>query len=232
MTKEEKEFHHHVECLKIVPIFNHLNDEELDLIARKAVAKTYNKGEYIYRATDETEALFVIHTGSVRVFRIVESGREQIVRILNPGDFMGEWVVFSGETSQKEYAQAMKKSTICIIYQDDLQDFLANYPEIANRLLQAMARRLSQSDQQTTTLSTEQVDKRLADYLVNLVETDEEEDIVVDLLYSRKDIASYLGTTPETISRKFKELEEAGLIEQLSLKKIKIHNLDDLVFYK
>lgn len=49
---------------------------------------------------------------------------------------------------------------------------------------------------------------------------------------SRKDIASFLGTTPETISRKFRELEEEGLIEQLSLGKVRIHNLDDLLFWE
>lgn len=228
----QKVQHHHVSCLKLVPIFNHLDEEAMNLIAQKAVTRQVKKGEYIYQAADETDALFIVHKGGVRIFRLVESGREQTIRILAPGDFAGEWSVFTEGKSQEEYAQAMKDSSICLIYQEDLQEFLMEYPSIANHLLSQMATRLSKSDQQTTTLSTEQVDKRLAQFLVNQVETDEEENITVTLSYSRKDIASYLGTTPETISRKFKELEQKGLIEQLSLKKIKIINLDDLVFYE
>lgn len=229
---QENTNHHHVACLKMVPIFNHLDENALNLIAQRAVTQQFKKGEYIYQASDKTEALFIVHRGSVRIFRLVESGREQITRILNPGEFAGEWSVFTEGASQEDYAQAMKDSTICLIYQDDLQEFLLEYPVISNHILSEMASRLSQSDQQTTTLSTEQVDKRLADYLVNLVDSDQEENIVITLQYSRKDIASFLGTTPETLSRKFKELENKGLIEQVSLKKIKIINLDDLVYYE
>ena len=224
--------HHHVSCLKQVPIFNHLDDDAMNLIAKRAVTRQLKKGDYIYQASDKTDALFIVHKGAVRVFRLVESGREQIIRILTPGEFAGEWAVFTEDKSQEEFAQAMTDSSICLMYQEDLQEFLIEYPAIANHLLSQMAMRLAQSDQQTTTLSTEQVDKRLAQFLVNQVETDEEENIVITLNFSRKDIASYLGTTPETISRKFKELEQKGLIEQLSLKKIKIIDLDDLVFYE
>lgn len=54
---------------------------------------------------------------------------------------------------------------------------------------------------------------------------------IITLPMAKKDIASYLGTTPETISRKFAELEEEGLIQQLPEKKIKIHDVDDLLLY-
>ena len=67
-------------------------------------------------------------------------------------------------------------------------------------------------------------------YLVDLVDSDSESPTVT-LPTSRKNIASYLGTTPESISRKFKELEEKGLIIQESSSLIKIKDLDDLVYY-
>jgi len=54
---------------------------------------------------------------------------------------------------------------------------------------------------------------------------------VITLPMAKKDLASYLGTTPETISRKFTELEKQGLIEQLPKRKIKINDLDQLLLY-
>ena len=52
---------------------------------------------------------------------------------------------------------------------------------------------------------------------------------VITLPMSKKDLASYLGTTPETISRKLLEFEDAGLIKQLSNKSIKIIDVDGLL---
>jgi len=220
----------HKSCIRLVPIFNHLNDNSMDLIEDKLVQKTFKKGEYLYQAQDSTDALYIINSGVVRVFRIVESGKEQLVRVLNPGDFVGELAIFNPGSVHEDYAQAMKSTTICMVYQKDLQDFLYKYPDISFKLLGEMSNRLGKSEKQTTQVSTEQVGTRLALFIADQVHGDEEKDVTVDLPLSRKDIASYLGTTPETISRKFKQLENENLIVQLSMKKIKISDVNDLLF--
>lgn len=229
MNQEQRS--HNASCIRLVPIFNHLEEEIMNVIAEKAVTREYKKDEFIYQAADETEVLFIVHSGAVRIYRLVDSGKEQLVRILGPGDFAGEWSIFNAGSYHEDYAQAMQDSSVCIIYQKDLNAFLMEYPEISIKLLNEMSKRLKESEKQTTTLSTEQVDKRLALYIADQVTDEEGENVMVDLALSRKDIASYLGTTPETISRKFKELEDKGLIVQLSPRKIKVIDLDDLLFY-
>ncbi|WP_373738270.1 Crp/Fnr family transcriptional regulator, partial [Jeotgalibaca porci] len=86
--------------------------------------------------------------------------------------------------------------------------------------------RLEQSERQTTIVATEKVEIRLAMFLVELLE---EGSNIATLPMTKKDLASFLGTTPETISRKLGSLEDRGLIKQISNKEIAIMDVDELL---
>lgn len=78
-----------------VPIFNHLESDSLALIHKKIHSIEFKKGEYLFRAEEPTNTLYIIQSGAVRLFHLLESGKEQLIRILKPGDFIGEWSLFS-----------------------------------------------------------------------------------------------------------------------------------------
>ena len=82
-------------CIDIVPIFHSLTEEEKLEIATITTDKTFEKAEMIYSAGDQVEKLFVIHTGHVKISRVSPTGKEQVIRILGPGEFMGELALFS-----------------------------------------------------------------------------------------------------------------------------------------
>lgn len=224
--------HDHQSCVRLVPIFNHLDDLSMDKISTKIVHRTYEKGEYLFHEGDADIALYVVNSGKVRMFHINESGKEQLYRILNPGDFMGEWTLFNPGQEHDNYAQAISKSRICMIRQEDFSKLLQEYPNISVKLLTEMSQRLHQSQRQTATVSLGSVTERLAMYLTDLVTDFDIEEPVVKLKIPRKDLASYLGTTPETISRKFRELEEKAMIKQINTKTIKLLDIDSLLFYE
>lgn len=182
----------------------------MNYIAEKAHTKQYQKGEFLFRSQEKEDTLYIINRGKIRIYRLADSGKEQLVRILNPGDFTGEWTLFNPDAVHEEYAEATRDTVVCMIQQKDVQDFLEQYPAISLKLLAEMSKRLESSERQTTQVALESV---------------------ITLPMEKKDIASYLGTTPETISRKFGELEDEGLIQQLSGKRIKIQDLDDLLLY-
>lgn len=218
----------HRGCVRMVPIFNHLTEEQMDEIMQVVQADTYNKEELIYRAGDTSDVLTIVNKGNVRIYRLAESGKEQLVRILGPGDFTGELALFN-ETVHEHYAEAMVKTSVCQIKRSSLQSLLEKYPAIAMKVLQKLSSRIDETEQQATRFSTESTDQRLASYLVDLMDPEGASD-VVELPMSQKNLASYLGTTPETVSRKLKELEETGYIKRLSTKKIKILDEDNLLF--
>lgn len=102
---------------------------------------------------------------------------------------------------------------------------LMSYPEIALKLFELTARKMVQLEKQTQFLSMERVEERLANYLLNLPKTTVDNEITIPM--RMMDVAQYLGTTPETLSRKLKNLETAGLIQR-SGRRIKILDVDAL----
>lgn len=203
----------------------------MNYIAEKAHMKQYQKGEFLFRSQEKEDTLYIINRGKIRIYRLADSGKEQLVRILNPGDFTGEWTLFNPDAVHEEYAEATRDTVVCMIQQKDVQDFLEQYPAISLKLLAEMSKRLESSERQTTQVAVESVITRLVLFLAENVEPEMGNSPTITLPMAKKDIASYLGTTPETISRKFGELEDEGLIQQLSGKRIKIQDLDDLLLY-
>ena len=92
-----------------------------------------------------------------------------------------------------------------------------------------VTQRLQISEKKTTQVGIENVTSRIVAFLADYV-ADENNHTFVDLPMTRKDLASYLGTTPETISRKFSALEEQDLIRQHGKNRIEIMDLDKLLF--
>ena len=228
---EEKQSCHHAQCVRLVPIFNHLEDAEMDMIAASARVLHLQKGEILFHAGERDDTLYIVNSGKVRMYRLSDSGKEQLVRILHPGDFTGEYTIFQPGSTHENYAEALENTSICQINQVDVQRYLVEYPEISLKILSEVTKRLESSERQTAQVAIENVESRLIAYLLELVEKESNSQPIVTLPMSKKDLASYLGTTPESISRKFTSLEQHGLIEQLPKKRIKILDVDELLFH-
>jgi len=214
-------------CIARVPIFNHLKLQEMKEIMAVTDSVFYRKGEIIYRAGDRSDALYIVSKGRVKIYRLSESGKEQLLRILYPGDFTGELALFS-ETTHEAYAGAMEDTRLCRIRRADLQRLLLKYPSVSLRILAEFSRRLEEAEKQATRFATEKVETRLALFLIECLDPENRANEIM-LPMSKKDLASYLGTTPETISRKLYEFEAAGYIKQKSNKKIAILDLEGLL---
>lgn len=220
--------HEHIPalCVSHVPVFNHLSPEALTVISNKARMRDYERGQFIHRAGESSDSLFIVHTGRIKVYRLAETGKEQLVRILEPGDFAGELALFSS-SSHDSYAQAMQASQVCTIRQVDLRELLLQYPDISLHMLVELSRRLDTSEKQTAAIATASINARLAQYLAGLAQ--QEGSAEFSLPMSRRHLASFLGTTPETVSRRLGEFEAAGWIRQSGQRKITIQDLDALL---
>ncbi|MGY1423382.1 Crp/Fnr family transcriptional regulator [Bacillus cereus] len=193
-----------------------------------AVAQSisYKRGDIIFHAGDQADTLYIVSKGRVKIYRLSESGKEQLIRILNTGDFTGELALFKKDYYET-FAEAMEESDICMIKQSDLQKLLLKYPSISLKVLAEFSNRLEQSEKQMTKFVTETVETRLANFLAECISDDQSNEFILPM--SRKDLASYLGTSPETISRKLSDLEIQGYIKQKTHKKIEILDLDGLL---
>lgn len=214
--------HEHI-CVSIVPLFNHLNSPDQKRIKDRVISKKYDKGEVIF-SPDSDDQLTIVSRGSLKIYRLSENGKERFLRIAKPGDYDGESSLF-GVTNDNMFAEALEKTEVCFLRQSDFQDLLKEYPDLSLKLLTMNAQKSAQTEIQTQLLWMEKIEQRLAFYLSNLsYELDLE---VFELPMQMKDIASYLGTSPETLSRELKRLERAQIITR-TRRHIQILDMDRL----
>lgn len=206
-------------CIDRVPIFHSLDQEEKREVAQITRQKNVEKGELIYAMGDEVHSLFVIHSGLVKTYRLSDTGREQVLRVMKPGDFLGELALFSPSLMQ-HFAEALEPCTMCMIEAAPLRQLMAKYPSIAFKVLEELTARLERTEQLLEDISLHSVERRLAQALLDL----SGEGSVVELAVSKKDLASQLGMTSETLSRKLSQFEAEGWIEQSGQRRIVIKN--------
>ena len=159
----------HAICIEHVPIFGSLNHEEKMEIVEIASSRSFEKGETIYRAGDEGGTLFVLYTGKAKLFRLSASGKEQVLRLVEPGDFIGELSLFSS-LPLTDNAQALEATTMCVLQGRRLKELMAKYPSIAFKVLDELSRRLEKAENRIEDISLSSVTKRVAGALLELSE--------------------------------------------------------------
>lgn len=216
-----------VEFLQSVPIFSDLSDETLKKISEKMVTRSYNKGQMILLEDAAGETFFVMTSGSVKVTRLSDDGREVILAILGEGDFFGEMSLLDGEGRSANIV-SIDDSEVLTLTRADFLEILETFPKIAISFLEELARRLRKSDQQIESLSLADADKRIGMVLVRLAEelgTIKQGNVTIRNFPYQQDIANMAGTSRETVSRTLSVLEGNGYMARKA-KTLTIYNFD------
>lgn len=176
-------------------------------IATITKAQTFKKGELVYMAGDQGGKLYVLHTGRVKISRLNANGKEQVIRVIEPGEFMGELSLFSS-LPMTDNGEALETSTMCLIEGPKLKELMKKYPSIAFKVMEELSQRLEKAENLIETLNLNTVEQRLAQALLTLSAGEQE----VFLKMTKGDFASHLGMSQETLSRKLTAFQEQGLI--------------------
>ena len=187
-------------CISIVPIFNHLNPDEMNEIVKTTNSVTHPRGDTIYHAGEKSDGLYIVHKGRVKIYRLSETGKEQLVRILDPGDFTGELSLFN-ESVHDAYAEAMEVVELCVMSRADFQAYLLKYPAIALKVLTEFATRLGKTEKQSANIAMESAETRVAMYLADQVEEHKNKHITLPMSSERPCFSSRDNTRnrkPET----------------------------------
>lgn len=203
--------HQSESCVRRVPIFAGLSTDQQDAVGGYARPVDLARGELLHTAGDPAARLFVVHTGQIKLIRSLASGRERLLRVAEPGDVVGEHAFLTGEPPQY-YAEAATAARVCVFTHDDLSSLVGSYPRIATEMMRSLSDRLN-SAEHLLSLERADVSARLADYLLNLPEIEARDGRAVLLPLPKKDIASYLGTTPESLSRALARLTRSGSLD-------------------
>jgi len=187
------------QIISSIPLFQGLSLEELRELRNIAVDRFYGKGRTVFLEGDDGNGFYVVADGKVKIFKVSMDGKEQILHIYGPGHPFGEVPVFSGKKFPAN-AQALLKSHLLFFPRSAFIDLISNNPSLSLNMLAVLSMRLRQFTVQVESLSLKEVPGRLASYLLYLSE-EQKSSALVSLPVSKGQLASLLGTIPETLSR-------------------------------
>ncbi len=193
------------------PLFNGLSEAQLNDVRQIAVDKFYDKGKTVFLEGDDCNGFYIVADGKVKIYKVSFEGKEHILHIYGPGNPFGEVPVFAGRNFPAN-AQTLLKSHLLFFPRKAFIDLISQNPSLSLNMLAVLSMRLRQFTVQIENLSLKEVPGRLATYLLYLSKEQGETDVVT-LNISKGQLASLLGTIPETLSRILAKMNKEYLID-------------------
>ena len=192
-----------------IPLFAGLSRAQYEALARIGVRRSCRKGERIFSEGDEGTGFYVVVAGRVKIFKVSADGKEQILHLFGPGESFGEVSVFTGQGFPADAVTAAQ-TTLLFFPRVAFSALIQRDPALALNMMAQLSRRLMQFAGLIEDLSLKEVPGRLAKYLLFLSDTDGDGGVELDV--SKGQLASLLGTIPETLSRILAKMNRQGLI--------------------
>ena len=204
----------HCASRKLNP-FNFCNLDELSRISDNKSCSVYQRGQVIFQQGSNPIGLFCINSGKVKVYKHGSDGKEQIVRIAKPGDFVGYRTLLA-ESQYSAYAAALDETTICLIPRQEFFSLMNANKRVSDAMTKMLCRNLREAEEKMVDLAYTPVRGRVAEALLLLKKSyrnseNETEKVVIPIL--RKDLASLVGTAQESVIRLLSEFKDENLIE-------------------
>lgn len=206
-------------CVQLVPIFQGLAYNQ-QLKIEQLVCRTHAKKQELVLAPGDPDQLIILESGQLRAVHYTDDGHEKLHFLMNAGDYTCENWLF-GEENTNTFLIDTTDSLVCRIAAKDFNQLLVSLPDLSYQLLKSMVNHNNQLLQQNAYLAIGRIEARLLAYFNDL--TIQQQNQTITLPFNLKDLAAYLGTTPETISRKIATLVKTRQITKLSNLKYRIH---------
>jgi CRP/FNR family transcriptional regulator len=197
--------------LEKISLFQGLSAENYTELADIVVDRQLQRGQFIFNEGDEATGFYVLISGRIKIYKLSFDGKEQILHILGPGEPFAEVAVFSG-MAYPANAMALEKSTVFFFAKDAFVRLIGQNPSLAMNMLATLSLRLKQFTHMIEALSLKEVPGRLATHLLLLSKQNKGE-MSVKLNITKTQLASLLGTIPETMSRILTKMNKQRLIE-------------------
>jgi CRP/FNR family cyclic AMP-dependent transcriptional regulator len=195
--------------LKSIPLFEGVPDEDLRALAARTVTRSYPKQAIIVNEGDESDSLYLILAGRVKVYLADEHGKELILAIKGPGQYFGEMVL--DEQPRSASVMTLEPAQFAILSRADFRLFLLTHAAVALQLIQNLIRMARGLNRNVRNLAMLDVYGRVARILLELaVERDGKLQIPEKL--TQKDIAARVGASREMINRILRDLTAGGYV--------------------
>jgi CRP/FNR family transcriptional regulator len=192
----------------------------LSLLKEMGVAsadRTYLPGDAIYREGEFGDALYILISGVVKLFRPYSGTKEATLRLLRPWDIFGH-LAFAGETTQRAYAEAVTECTITKVPKVFMERAIRQEPKVALKVMTLLELRLVQYEELVRCLLPRETEVRLANLLPILahkfgVQEERGGSVTIDLRLTHQDLAAMVASTRESVTKVLNEMRNRDVIE-------------------
>ncbi|WP_374402096.1 Crp/Fnr family transcriptional regulator [Flavobacterium sp.] len=198
-----------------------LNKDELIRMAECKTSYTIKKGEPIFEEGEVTNGIYCIKDGVCKLSKLSDNGKDQIVKLVKPGELLGQRSMISDEPANLS-AVALEDMEVCFIPRSEVMQFFTQNNQFSMNVMRTICDDLKGADDHMVNMAQKTVRQRLGETLIYLEETfGKNEDGTLRIQLSREELAGMIGTATESCIRLLSELNKSEYIELIG-KKIKL----------
>jgi CRP-like cAMP-binding protein len=204
-----------------------LNKEELLKVAECKTSYTIKKGEHIFEEGESVNGIYCIKDGVCKLSKLSANGKDQIVKLVKPGELLGQRSMISDEPANLS-AVALEDMEVCFIPKSEIIGFFDKNNQFSMNMMKTICGDLKEADDHMVSMAQKTVKERLAETLIYLEDTfGKNEDGSLRIQLSREELAGMIGTATESCIRLLSEFNKDQLIELIG-KKIVLKNIGKL----
>jgi len=206
--------------LKNVSLFSGLPEESINAVSALATTRTYPKNTIIISEGDDSDSLYAVLSGKVKVYLSDDEGKEIIINIHGSGDYFGEMALLD-DKPRSASVMTLEESKLAVLSKSAFEDCLSKNPQISLPIIRGMSKRLRNLTENVKSLALMDVYGRVARTLLDMAEPIGDT-LVINQRLTQREIASMVGASREMVSRILKDLSVGGYIT-IENKKITIN---------
>src|SRR5215208_3958428 len=213
----------------MVDIFEPLSEQDIARLNGQLPDVHLEPGDMFYGPEDNTEKLFILQKGKVRIFRTSPDGREFTLAVVESGTVFGG-MALTGQWLEGAYAQAIESSQVSTMAREDLERLVLEKPEVGLRIMQVLSERLRRQENRLEDATMKDVHSRLAGIIVQLVESEGVRTGTgyrIPAHHTHQQLGDMIGANRVAITRAFGLLQDEGVVE-LRRRLIHVRDLEAL----
>lgn len=216
--------------LRELSIFSDLSEEDIKFFKDELFVNKYRRNDFLFKPKDVADNMYIIVEGKLKVFTINSMGNEQMLYILKKNDFIGGLNLLK-RTEYIYYGQAIENMKIIKLSRSVFDKIVYRFPKVTTKILEQSFVRIRLAEDLITRLVENHAEIKVANLLISLADsfgTKEGNNITIQLNINRENLGSFAGLTRETLTRKFSEFRDMGILEFEGNRKIIIKSIEAL----
>jgi CRP/FNR family cyclic AMP-dependent transcriptional regulator len=203
-----------LDSLRSIPLFGRVSEADLEELATHLIERRFPKNATVVEEGLPGDYMYVIREGRAKVTKASEDGREKIMNFLEAGSFFGDMALLGDETRSAS-VKTLEESTLLALSRRDFIDLLRQSPDLALSVIEELANRLRETNEQARSLSFQGVEERTRNLFERIAREEEGGgNRLMTPSLTHQQIADMVGTSRETVTRAIKVLKSSGWLSQ------------------